>query len=67
LICKTLNFNFFTHGIDSEKKEESKTSGLSKSRQNRSYEMIPAELKFYWEGALAGVEELHRNRTLRYI
>ncbi len=29
--------------------------------------MIPADLKFYWEGALAGVEELHRNRTFRYL
>jgi hypothetical protein len=47
--------------------KKEKTSGFSNTRQNRSCEMIPAELKFYWEGALAGVEELHRNRTLRYF
>jgi hypothetical protein len=47
--------------------EEKKTSSFFQTRQKRNCEMIPAELKFYWEGALAGVEELHRNRTLRYF
>jgi hypothetical protein len=66
MICRD-TCNFFTHDIDSEKIEERKNIRFSQTRQNRKCEMIPAELKFYWEGALAGVEELHRNRTLRYI
>ncbi len=63
----TETLNFFTRHWFRKDWRKKKHQVFLKIRQNRKCEMIPAELKFYWEGALAGVEELHRNRTLRYI